>query len=253
MPRPTEGWELCRYVVPYTGSQRTDSWRHSFAAPYRPHRRIASPFPDAADVRMSEQPSDVTQLLRRLGDGDDTALDELMRTVYNQLRRIAHNQLHRERDDHPFQTTELVHEAYEKLVDHHAVEWEDRQHFYAVAARAMRQVLVNVARRRAAQKRGGDRTREDLTGLALQGASGPEQVVLVDNLLDLLADQDERVAKVVECRFFAGYTIAETADILDVSCSTVSRDWTSARAWLNRELSRRDGSEETTGENLSSP
>lgn len=202
---------------------------------------------------MSEQPSDVTRLLRRLGNGEDAALDELMEAVYDQLRRIAHNQLHRERNGHPFQTTELVHEAYEKLVDHHAVEWQNRQHFFAVAARAMRQVLVNVARRQAAQKRRGDRTREDLDGVALPGATGPEQVVLVDNLLDLLADQDERVARVVECRFFAGYTIAETADILDVSCSTVSRDWKSARAWLNRELSRRDGSEEAAGDGISSP
>jgi RNA polymerase sigma factor (TIGR02999 family) len=197
---------------------------------------------------MSEQPSDVTRLLGRLGSGDAAALDELMATVYDQLRRIAHNQLHEERDDHPFQTTELVHEAYEKLVDHHAVEWEDRQHFYAVAARAMRQVLVDVARRQTAQKRGGNRTRDDLAEVALRGEAGPEQVVVVDDLLEVLAEQDERVAQVVECRFFAGYTIAETADVLGVSCSTVNRDWKSARAWLNRELARREGSGTSTGD-----
>jgi RNA polymerase sigma factor (TIGR02999 family) len=195
---------------------------------------------------MSEQPSDVTRLLSRLGSGDAAALDELMATVYDQLRRIAHNQLHEERKDHPFQTTELVHEAYEKLVDHHAVEWEDRQHFYAVAARAMRQVLVDVARRQTAQKRGGNRTRDDLAEVALRGEAGPEQVVVVDDLLEVLAEQDERVAQVVECRFFAGYTIAETADVLGVSCSTVNRDWKSARAWLNRELARREGSGTST-------
>jgi RNA polymerase sigma factor (TIGR02999 family) len=197
---------------------------------------------------MSEQPSDVTRLLSRLGSGDAAALDELMATVYDQLRRIAHNQLHGERDNHPFQTTELVHEAYEKLVDHHAVEWEDRQHFYAVAARAMRQVLVDVARRQTAQKRGGDRTRDALADVALRGEAGPEQVVLVDDLLEVLAERDERVAQAVECRFFAGYTIAETADVLGVSCSTVNRDWKSARAWLNRELARREGSGTSTGD-----
>jgi RNA polymerase sigma factor (TIGR02999 family) len=201
---------------------------------------------------MTEPVSDVTRLLHRLGSGDDAALDELMGTVYDQLRRIAHNQLHRERDDNLFQTTELVHEAYEKLVDHHAVEWEDRQHFYAVAARAMRQVLVNVARRQSAQKRRGDRTRADLAGVPIRGGAGPEQVVLVDDLLDRLADRDDRVAQVVECRFFAGYTIAETADILGVSRSTVSRDWKSARAWLNREISRRDGPDRATGDDPAS-
>lgn len=199
---------------------------------------------------MSDQPSEVTRLLSRLGSGDAAALDELMAAVYDQLRRIAHNQLHGERDDHPFQTTELVHEAYEKLVDHHAVEWQDRQHFYAVAARAMRQVLVDVARRQAAQKRPGNRTREDLADIALRGEPGPEQVVLVDDLLEVLAQQDERVAQVVECRFFAGYTIAETADVLGVSCSTVNRDWKSARAWINRELSRRDDSGSSTGNSI---
>lgn len=195
---------------------------------------------------MSDEPSDVTRLLSRLGSGDAAALDELMASVYDQLRRIAHNQLHGEGADHPFRTTELVHEAYEKLVDHHAVDWQDRQHFYAVAARAMRQILVDVARRQAAEKRGGDRTRTDLAEVALRGEAGPEQVVLVDNLLDHLADRDERVAQVVECRFFAGYTIAETADVLGVSCSTVNRDWKSARAWLNRELSRRESGDGDT-------
>ncbi|WP_179862262.1 sigma-70 family RNA polymerase sigma factor [Longibacter salinarum] len=185
---------------------------------------------------MSDKSRDVTELLQLLGGGDVDALDDLMKAVYDQLRRIAHNQLHGERHDHPFQTTELVHEAYEKLVDHHAVEWKDRQHFYAVAARAMRQVLVDVARRRTADKRGGSRTRIDLEQATLRDDLGPEDVVLVDDLLNRLAEQDERMAKVVECRFFGGYTIAETADVLGVSSSTVNRDWRTARAWLNREM-----------------
>jgi RNA polymerase sigma factor (TIGR02999 family) len=185
---------------------------------------------------MSHRSSDVTQLLQHLRDGNEDALDDLMEAVYEPLRRIAHNQLQSERDDHLFQTTELVHEAYEKLVDHHAVEWKDRQHFYAVAARAMRQILVDVARSRTAKKRGGDRRRVHLDRAMHREDMGPEDVVLVDDLLDRLADRDERMAKVVECRFFGGYTIAETADVLGVSPSTVNRDWRSARAWLNREM-----------------
>ncbi|HHP7237824.1 ECF-type sigma factor [Longibacter sp.] len=185
---------------------------------------------------MSHRSTDVTQLLQHLRDGKEEALDDLMKAVYEPLRRIAHNQLQSERDDHLFQTTELVHEAYEKLVDHHAVDWEDRQHFYAVAARAMRQILVDVARKRTATKRGGDKRRVAFDPSMHRGDIGPEDVVLVDDLLDRLADRDERMARVVECRFFGGYTIAETADVLGVSPSTVNRDWRSARAWLNREM-----------------
>ena len=193
---------------------------------------------------MSSNASDVTRLLNRLRGGDAGALDELLTAVYDQLRRIASNQLYRERDDHVFRTTELVHEAYEKLVDHHAVEWKDRQHFYAVAARAMRQVLVDHARRQTAQKRGGEQSPVDLGTLTPPGTEpGPEEVVVVDDLLDRLAGRDERMAQVVECRFFAGYTIAETADVLDISRSTVNRDWRAARAWLNREL--KDGEAES--------
>lgn len=186
---------------------------------------------------MSEIPSDVTHLLGRLRGGDDGVLDELLTAVYDELRRIASNQLYGERDDHPFRTTELVHEAYEKLVDHHAVDWEDRQHFFAVAARAMRQVLVDHARRRTADKRGGAAVPVPLDRAVGGATAGPDEVVAVNDLLDRLARRDARMARVVECRFFAGYTIAETADVLGVSRSTVNRDWRAARAWLNRELS----------------
>jgi RNA polymerase sigma factor (TIGR02999 family) len=186
---------------------------------------------------MSERAPDVTRLLGRLRDGEDTAFDELFSAVYDQLRRIASNQLNGEREGAVARTTELVHEAYEKLVDHHAVEWADRQHFYAVAARAMRQVLVDHARRRAAEKRGGGQADLRLDAPAPGARAGPLQLVEIDDLLDRLADQHERMAQVVDCRFFAGYTIGETADVLGVSRSTVNRDWSTARAWLNRELS----------------
>jgi len=185
---------------------------------------------------MSEESSDVTALLVRLSNGEEAALDRLLPAVYDELRRIAHNQLRGERADHTLRTTELVHEAYEKLVEHNAVDWQDRQHFFAVAARAMRQVLVDHARRKTAAKRGGDAPEMPLDDVTLLQETKTEDLIALDDALDRLAAQDERAAKVVECRFFGGYTIAETADVLDVSRSTVKRDWRGARAWLNREL-----------------
>jgi RNA polymerase sigma factor (TIGR02999 family) len=185
---------------------------------------------------MSEGRSDVTRLLVRLSDGDEAVLDELLPAVYDELRRVAHNQLRGEADDHTLRTTELVHEAYFKLVDHASVDWQDRQHFFAVAARAMRQVLVDHARRKAAAKRGGDAPEVPLHRVTLPQETKTEELVALDDALDRLAARDKRAAEVVECRFFGGYTIAETADVLDVSRSTVKRDWRAARAWLNRAL-----------------
>jgi RNA polymerase sigma factor (TIGR02999 family) len=188
---------------------------------------------------MTTEASDVTALLVRLNSGDEAALDQLLPAVYEELRRIAHNQLRGEREDHTLRTTELVHEAYMKLVDHNTVDWQDRQHFFAVAARAMRQVLVDHARKKTAAKRGGEAPEVSLDGVALPHDTKMEELIALDDALDRLAEHDERSAKVVECRFFGGYTIAETADVLDVSRSTVKRDWRAARAWLNRAL---DGS-----------
>jgi RNA polymerase sigma factor (TIGR02999 family) len=180
--------------------------------------------------------SDVTALLVRLSDGETEALDQLLPAVYDRLRRLAHRKLRRERDDCMLRTTELVHEAYEKLVDHSAVEWEDRQHFFAVAARAMRQVLVEHARARSAQKRGGKEPDRPLDEVSPATPRPPAAVLAVDQALDRLAALDKRQTQVVECRFFGGYTIEETADVLDVSTSTVERDWRTAKAWLQREL-----------------
>jgi len=184
---------------------------------------------------MDSTASDVSLLLRRLRRGDDQALDELLPAVYDQLRYIARNRLKREHDGITLQTTELVHEAYLKLVDHNTVQWEDRQHFFAVAARAMRQVLVDHARKRATNER---RSRPDvpLDHVVTPGREDVEDLIALDDALQQLAGQDERAVRVVECRFFGGYTIDETADILDVSTSTVERDWRAARAWLSREL-----------------
>ncbi len=193
---------------------------------------------------MSDDPSDVTALLGRLSDGETAALDQLLPAVYEELRRIAHSQLREEREDHTLRTTELVHEAYLKLVDHSAVDWQDRQHFFAVAARAMRQVLVDHARRQAAAKRGGDAPEVPLQKVTLPRETKTAELIALDDALDQLAEQDERAAKVVECRFFGGYTIAETADVLGVSRSTVKRDWRGAQAWLNRALDEPSGADD---------
>lgn len=185
---------------------------------------------------MSESTSDVTRLLVRLRGGEEAALDELLPAVYDSLRNIARNQLRGERAGHTLQTTELVHEAYMKMVDHETVDWQDRQHFFAVAARAMRQILVDHARKRTAQKRGGEAEEVPLEDVTPRQDVGPGDLIALNDALDRLAEHDERMAQVVECRFFGGYTTQETADVLDVSRSTVVRDWRAAQAWLNRAM-----------------
>lgn len=184
---------------------------------------------------MHRKDPSVPVLLTRLREGDDDALDELLQAVYDELRYIARNRLKAEQDAITLRTTELVHEAYLKLVRSDSVDWQDRQHFFAVAARAMRQVLVDHARQRTTKQR---RNRADvpLDRVIVPGTENVEDLIALDDALTELATQDERAVRVVECRFFGGYTIDETADILDISTSTVERDWRAARAWLSREL-----------------
>lgn len=162
-------------------------------------------------------------------------MDELLPAVYDELRYIARNRLKGEQDEITLQTTELVHEAYLKLVGHNSVDWQDRQHFFAVAARAMRQVLVDHARQRTTKQR-RNRTDVPLDRVIIPGTEDVEDLIALDDALTKLGTRDERAVRVVECRFFGGFTIDETADILDISTSTVERDWRAARAWLSREL-----------------
>lgn len=190
------------------------------------------------------EPSEVTHLLRALGTGDETVVDALFDHTYEELRHLAHRQLQRLRPGQTLNTTALVHEAYLKLVDQSAVSWEDRAHFFSVAAKAMRHLIVDYARRKSAEKRGGDTKAITFEEGRMAPQESAEALVMVDRALDRLAEQDERMAKVVELRFFGGMTQKESAEVLDVSTRTVRRDWTAARAWLSRALSEENKANE---------
>jgi RNA polymerase sigma factor (TIGR02999 family) len=179
---------------------------------------------------------DITGLLLAWRGGDAAALDQLFPLVYDELRRIAHRQLGRERPDHTFSTTALVHEAYLRLVDQGRAQWADRAQFFAIAARVMRRVLVDYARQHLAGKRVGRRERVTLDDQELSVDGRADLLVAVDEALDQLAVLDERASQVVECRFFGGLTEEETAGALGVNPRTVRRDWVKAKVWLAEAL-----------------
>jgi RNA polymerase sigma factor (TIGR02999 family) len=179
---------------------------------------------------------DITGLLAAWRAGDAAAFDRLFPLVYDELRRIAHRQLGAERPDHTLDTTALVHEAYLKLVNQTRAQLTDRAHFFAVAARAMRRILVDYARRHRALKRGGAAGPVSFSGAALIADERADTLVALDNALTRLAELDARLSDVVECRFFGGLTEEETAEALAVTARTVRRDWVKAKGWLHREL-----------------
>ncbi len=181
---------------------------------------------------------DVTRLLVRWRDGDDGAFEELVPVVHEHLRRLARRQMSGERPDHILQPTALVNEAYLRLVDTRRVKWQDRAHFFAMAARVMRRVLVDVARAQKNQKRGGGFHRITLDRTVPVWRDTPEDVIAIDEALQAFAKNYERQSQVVELRFFGGLSVEETAEALNVSPDTVMRDWKFARTWLTRELSR---------------
>ncbi len=180
---------------------------------------------------------DVTQLLIAATDGKTDALARLMPIVYDELHRIAQIHMRGERSGHTMSATALVHEAYMKLVDLNRIQWQNRAHFFAMSSRAMRRILVNYAHQRRAQKRGGDRRRVTLDEALILSEEYGEDIIALDEALNRLSALNERHSQVVECRFFAGMNIDETAEALGISVATVKRDWNLARAWLNRELS----------------
>lgn len=182
-------------------------------------------------------PTDETAtLLRALRSGDSGALGRLMPVVYEELHRIAHRELHRRAAGATLQTTGLVHEAYLKLVDQSRVDVEDRAHFLALAATAMRHIIIDYARERAAQKRGGAWRRIPLDRLTAASDERSADLLELHEALERLERFDERLGRVVECRFFAGMTVEETAAALQVAPRTVDRAWQRAKAWLYREL-----------------
>jgi RNA polymerase sigma-70 factor, ECF subfamily len=188
---------------------------------------------------------DATTLLTEWRDGNRAALDELFPLVYEELRRRAHRVLRGESEGHTLTTTALVHEAYLRLLDVTRVRWQDRSHFLALAATAMRRVLVDYARRHAAEKRGGGRDTETLDPEVLSGpevmtlsTERAEQMLALDEALERLAGVSARLSRMVEMRFFGGMTVEETAQALDIAESTVKLDWQKAKAWLYEELGR---------------
>jgi RNA polymerase sigma factor (TIGR02999 family) len=181
---------------------------------------------------------DVTALLIDWRRGDEGAVEKLLPVVYAELRRLARREMAGERPDHVLQATALVNEVYLRLVDIRRVQWQDRAHFFAVAARLMRRVLVDFARARGNQKRGGALHRVTFDHDLPVASETPEDVLVVDVALRSLAKHYERKSQVVELRFFGGLSIEETAEVLKISPETVRRDWKFAKSWLSRELSR---------------
>jgi RNA polymerase sigma factor (TIGR02999 family) len=178
----------------------------------------------------------VTRLLVAWRGGDADALDRLLPLVYAELRRVAHRYMRDERPNHPLQTTALVHEAYLRLIDVTRVDWQSRNHFFAVSAQMMRRILVEAARRRQADKRGGDASHVALDEAFVPAPERAADLLALDEALERLATLAPRKARVVELRYFAGLSVEETAGVLEVSAETVMRDWRMAKLWLQRDL-----------------
>jgi RNA polymerase sigma factor (TIGR02999 family) len=186
------------------------------------------------------QPAEVTELLRRWSRGDVAARESLVPLVYDELRRLARYYLASQRSDHTLQSTAIVHEAYLRLAGRDHVHWENRSHFFAVAAQLMRRILVDHARKRNAAKRGGAQLTL-LVDEAVEPSSQREMdLVALDDALKALAELDERQSRIVELRFFGGLSIEDTSRLLEISPATVKREWSTARAWLYEEISGRN-------------
>lgn len=187
--------------------------------------------------RPESKTSEITQMLREWSDGKQDALDKLMPLVYDELHRQAARYLRKERQGHTLQTTALIHEAYLKLIDQRNVNWESRTHFFAIAAQAMRRILVDYAKAAHRKKRGGDDIKVPLEEAMLVATKEKGvDLIALDEALNKLARRDEQQARVVELRYFSGLSLEETAEALHVSRATVAGDWSMAKVWLYREL-----------------
>lgn len=193
-------------------------------------------------ARMQDDAANVTQLLRAVASGDRREMDALMSAIYTDLRRLAMSHMQGERRSHTLQPTALVHEAYLRLINQRSTQWQDRVHFFAVASRVIRRILVDHARERGAQKRGGGARRVEMEQADLADSVAGIDLLALDDALAALADIDARQAQIVELRFFGGLTVDEVAELLGIAPRSVDRDWRCARAWL---LCRLEGGEET--------
>ena len=186
---------------------------------------------------LNDDSQQITNLLIDWSKGNEVALEQLMPLVYEELRQIARRFMRRQPSEHTFQTTELIHEAYLKIADGENKNWQNRTHFFGVAAKAMRHILVDYARSKHSQKRGGWQERVTLVDRVEFSVKQPsEEIILLDNALNRLGALDERKVRVVEMKFFAGLKIEEIAEVLKISPETVKRDWSFAQSWLLREL-----------------
>jgi RNA polymerase sigma factor (TIGR02999 family) len=187
---------------------------------------------------MSESSQDVTKLLGQWQEGDPEALNALTPMVYSELRRLAQSYINRERPNHTLQGTALVHEAYLRLIDQRRVEWRNRNHFFALAAELIRRILVDHARAKAAEKRGGNNVKLSIEDAMEPAVNEDLDLVALDDALQLLARTDPQQSRIVGLRYFAGLKIEETAEVLEISPATVKRNWVVAKAFLKREMLR---------------
>ena len=187
---------------------------------------------------MAALPDEVTQLLINWSKGDKTALEQLVPLVHSELRRLARRYLGKESPGHTLQTSALINEAYIRLIGHEPVQWQNRSHFFAVAAQVMRHILVDHARAHLYAKRGGGAHHVSLDGLEVITGQRAAELVALDDALSILVTLDSRKSQIIELRFFGGLTIEETAEALNISPKTVTREWRSAKAWLHQQMSK---------------
>ena len=191
---------------------------------------------------MPDIPQEITQLLMSWSQGEKAALDHLVQLVYPELRRLAKRYMARESPEHTLQTSALINEAYLKLVDQKNVEWQNRAHFYAVAAQVMRHILVDHARSRNYAKRGGGALKLPLDEAAALTEQRATELIALDDALTNLAGLDARKSQIIELRFFGGLSMEETAEVMKISPSTVQREWRAAKAWIHHSMTKADSS-----------
>jgi RNA polymerase sigma factor (TIGR02999 family) len=185
---------------------------------------------------MASDPDHVNRLLLEWSGGNQQALEEMLPLIYDELRHLAHNFLYRERPGHTLQTTALVHEAYLKLIDQRDARWQNRAHFFAIAAQAMRRILIDSARKHVAGKRGGGGEKLSLAEVATVSLEPDNNLLALDEALNGLAEIDPQQGRIIELRYFGGLTIEETAEVMQLSPATIKREWAMARAWLHQAL-----------------